>query len=106
MPQHATNAKLFQSAQSVGKSMKLEVVEASVRSSAKIEAAIGALAAEPDSGVLVLPSPVTTDGPAAGPIRNQRMLDWGPDLVVAFAGVRGLPTWCGARAGGVEVIEP
>ena len=24
-------------------------------------------------------------GPAAGPIRNQRMLDWGPDLVVAFA---------------------
>src|ERR1700730_8178645 len=28
-------------------------------------------------------------GPAAGPIRNQRMLDWGPDLVVAFAGGKG-----------------
>jgi putative tryptophan/tyrosine transport system substrate-binding protein len=60
-PQHATNAKLLQSAQSVGKSMKLEVVEASVRNSAEIETAIGALAAEPDSGMLVLPSPVTTD---------------------------------------------
>jgi hypothetical protein len=28
-------------------------------------------------------------GPAAGPIRNQKMPDWGPDLVVAFAGGEG-----------------
>jgi hypothetical protein len=37
-------------------------------------------------------------GPAAGPIRNQRMLDWSPDLVVAFAGGKGLLTWCGGHA--------
>jgi hypothetical protein len=46
-------------------------------------------------------------GPAAGPIRNQRMLDWRPDLVVAFAGDKGTAdmVWR-ARAAGVEVIEP
>ena len=61
MPQHVTNAKLFQSAQGVGASMKIEGVEVSARSSAEIENAIGAVAAKPDSGLLVLPSPVTTD---------------------------------------------
>jgi hypothetical protein len=46
-------------------------------------------------------------GPAAGPIRNQRMLDWSPDLVVAFAGGKGTTdTVRRARAAGVEVIEP
>ena len=29
------------------------------------------------------------DGKAAGPIRNARMLEWKPDLVVAFPGGRG-----------------
>jgi putative ABC transport system substrate-binding protein len=60
MPQHVTNAKLL-SAQGVGASMKIEVVQVSARSSAEIENAIGAVAAKPDSGLLVLPSPVTTD---------------------------------------------
>ena len=27
-------------------------------------------------------------GPAAGPIRNSRMLEWKPDLVIAFPGQR------------------
>lgn len=38
----------------------------------------------------VFPANWKRDGKAAGPIRNQRMLDEGkPDLVVAFAGGRG-----------------
>jgi SLOG family YspA-like protein len=46
-------------------------------------------------------------GPAAGPIRNQQMLDWGPDLVVAFAGGKGMAGMVAlARAAGVPVIEP
>jgi hypothetical protein len=46
-------------------------------------------------------------GPAAGPIRNQQMLDWGPDLVVAFAGGTGTAGMVAlARAAGVPVIEP
>jgi hypothetical protein len=46
-------------------------------------------------------------GPAAGPMRNQRMLDWGPDLVVAFAGGKGTADMVRrARAAGVDVIEP
>jgi hypothetical protein len=46
-------------------------------------------------------------GSAAGPIRNQQMLDWGPDLVVAFAGGTGTAGMVAlARAAGVPVIEP
>jgi hypothetical protein len=46
-------------------------------------------------------------GNAAGPIRNQRMLEWGPDLVVAFAGGTGTAGMAAlARAAGVPVIEP
>lgn len=46
-------------------------------------------------------------GRAAGPIRNQRMLDEGkPDLVIAFAGGRGTADMVRrARAAGVEVRE-
>lgn len=46
-------------------------------------------------------------GKAAGPIRNQRMLDEGrPDLVLAFPGGRGTADMVRqARAAGVEVIE-
>jgi hypothetical protein len=46
-------------------------------------------------------------GKAAGPIRNQRMLDEGkPDLVVAFPGGKGTADMMRrARAAGVEVIE-
>ena len=47
------------------------------------------------------------DGKAAGPLRNQRMLDQGrPDLVIAFPGGRGTADMTRrARAAGVEVIE-
>lgn len=46
-------------------------------------------------------------GKAAGPIRNQRMLDEGkPDLVVAFAGGRGTANMVAlAKIAGVETIE-
>lgn len=46
-------------------------------------------------------------GNAAGPIRNQRMLDVGkPDLVVAFPGGTGTADMVSrARAAGVEIIE-
>lgn len=48
-----------------------------------------------------------THGKAAGPIRNQRMLDEGkPDLVVAFPGGRGTADMVRrARSAGVPVME-
>lgn len=47
------------------------------------------------------------DGPAAGPIRNQRMLDVGrPDYVIAFPGGKGTADMVRrAKAAGIEVIE-
>ena len=49
-----------------------------------------------------------TYGRAAGPLRNQRMLDDGrPGLVIAFPGGRGTADMVRrARAAGVEVLEP
>jgi hypothetical protein len=49
-----------------------------------------------------------THGKAAGPIRNQRMIDEGkPDLVIAFPGGRGTADMVRrARAAGLEVIHP
>lgn len=45
-------------------------------------------------------------GRAAGPIRNQAMLDAGANLVVAFKGGRGTANMVGiARAAGIEVWE-
>lgn len=46
-------------------------------------------------------------GPAAGPMRNQKMLDEGkPDLVIAFPGGRGTADMVArARKAGVEVRE-
>lgn len=48
-----------------------------------------------------------TEGKAAGPLRNQRMLDEGkPDFVVAFPGGRGTADMVRrAKAAGVKVIE-
>lgn len=57
MPQHATNAKLFQSAQIVATSLNVELIDASIRSPADIENAVAMIADKPDSGLLVLPSP-------------------------------------------------
>ena len=49
----------------------------------------------------------TAHGRAAGPIRNQRMLDEGqPDLVVAFPGTRGTADMVKrAKVAGVRVVE-
>lgn len=49
----------------------------------------------------------TESGKAAGPIRNQRMLDEGkPDIVIAFPGGRGTADMVKrARKAGVEVKE-
>lgn len=45
-------------------------------------------------------------GNAAGPLRNARMLDWKPDMVVAFAGGKGTANMVKqAREAGVRVIE-
>lgn len=57
--------------------------------------------------VLCYPANWKRDGKAAGPIRNQRMLDEGkPDLVIAFPGGVGTADMVRrARAAGVEVIE-
>ena len=48
-----------------------------------------------------------TQGHAAGPIRNQRMLDIGqPELVIAFPGGRGTADMVRrAKAAGVRVVE-
>lgn len=57
--------------------------------------------------VLAFPADWNKHGRAAGPIRNQRMLDEGkPDLVVAFPGGRGTEDMkCKARKAGITVIE-
>lgn len=46
-------------------------------------------------------------GWAAGPIRNARMLEWKPDLVIAFPGGRGtIDMIAKAKQAGVAVTEP
>lgn len=45
-------------------------------------------------------------GPSAGPKRNARMLEWKPDVVIAFAGGRGTADMVRrAKAAGVRVVE-
>lgn len=45
-------------------------------------------------------------GKAAGPIRNSQMLDWKPDLVVAFPGGRGTADMIHrAEAAGIRVVQ-
>jgi hypothetical protein len=45
-------------------------------------------------------------GKAAGPMRNAKMLDWKPDLVVAFPGNRGTADMVRrAKAAGIPVRE-
>lgn len=55
----------------------------------------------------IFPAQWDRDGKAAGPIRNQRMIDEGkPDIVVAFPGGRGTADMIAkARKAGIEVIE-
>lgn len=56
----------------------------------------------------VFPADWQKHGKAAGPIRNQRMLDEGkPNLVIAFPGGRGTADMVRrARAAGIEVQTP
>jgi hypothetical protein len=60
------------------------------------------------AGVERYPADWKAHGRAAGPIRNQRMLDEGkPDLVVAFLGGNGTADMVRrAKMAGVRVIEP
>lgn len=53
------------------------------------------------------PADWETHGKAAGPIRNQRMIDKGqPDLVMAFPGGRGTADMVRrSRAAGIDVVE-
>lgn len=55
----------------------------------------------------VFPADWAAHGKAAGPIRNQQMLDVGrPDIVVAFPGGRGTADMVRrAKAAGVKVVE-
>jgi hypothetical protein len=57
--------------------------------------------------VIKCPADWDRHGRAAGPIRNQKMLDdHHPELVVAFAGGRGTADMvCRAKAAGIEVME-
>lgn len=57
--------------------------------------------------LLIFPAQWKTYGKAAGPIRNQQMLDEGkPDVVIAFAGNTGTADMVErANAAGIEVIE-
>ncbi len=48
-----------------------------------------------------------THGRAAGPIRNAKMLEWKPDMVIAFAGGAGTANMVAlAKAAGVTVAYP
>lgn len=55
----------------------------------------------------IFPANWKEHGRAAGPIRNQRMIDEGkPDLVIAFPGGRGTADMVSrARKAGIEVVE-
>lgn len=57
---------------------------------------------------VTVPADWATHGKAAGPIRNQRMIDdFQPDLVVVFPGGRGTADMAQrAEAAGVRVIRP
>jgi hypothetical protein len=56
--------------------------------------------------VEVYPADWAKYGKSAGPIRNQQMLDTGPELVIAMPGGRGTADMIGrAQRAGVKVIE-
>lgn len=56
---------------------------------------------------LIVPARWSIHGPSAGPIRNGRMLEYKPDLVIAFTGGRGTANMVKqARKAGIAVAEP
>ncbi|HDR9497067.1 TPA: DUF2493 domain-containing protein [Burkholderia cepacia] len=55
---------------------------------------------------LSVPAKWEKNGRGAGPIRNARMLDYEPDLVIAFPGGRGTANMVHqAKTAGVKVVE-
>lgn len=66
------------------------------------------LATELGIKVVTVPADWRTHGKAAGPIRNQRMIDdFKPDLVLAFPGGRGTADMVArAKAAGIPVRRP
>jgi hypothetical protein len=55
---------------------------------------------------VVFPADWTKHGKAAGPIRNQQMIDAGADLVLAFPGGRGAADCVDrARVAGITVVD-
>jgi putative tryptophan/tyrosine transport system substrate-binding protein len=61
MPQHVTNAGLFHEIETASNALALHASQALVRNAVEIEQAINAAAQEANGGMIVLPSPVTTD---------------------------------------------
>lgn len=60
------------------------------------------------NGIECIPVPAqwTELGKKAGPIRNQKMLDMNPDVVIAFPGHNGTADMCSkARRKGVKIIH-
>lgn len=54
--------------------------------------------------IVMVPADWSAYGRAAGPLRNARMLEWNPDLVIAFPGGRGTEDMVRkAEASGVPV---
>lgn len=79
------------------------LVHGDARGADRMAASVGA-----DLGFTTEPWPAdwNAHGKAAGPIRNQQMLDAGADLVVAFPGGRGTEDMVRrARAAGVTVLR-
>jgi hypothetical protein len=55
---------------------------------------------------LTVPANWARDGKSAGPIRNRKMLTYGPNMVVAFKGGRGTANMVEqAEARGIEVVK-
>jgi putative tryptophan/tyrosine transport system substrate-binding protein len=61
MPQHVTNAGLFHEIEAAANALALHANRALVRNTVEIEQAINAAAQEANGGMIVLPSPITTD---------------------------------------------
>ena len=61
MPQHSTNAKLFEAAKPVAASLQIDLSEANVRTRTELEDAVRIAATKPGGGLVILPSPATTD---------------------------------------------
>jgi putative ABC transport system substrate-binding protein len=97
MPQHVTNAGLYRQIESAAVAMNLYAQQSLVRSATEIEQAIDHASRQANSGLIVLPNPVTTDRheqivamsvrariPAIFPYRDMArgggLMSYGPDI--------------------------